>query len=128
MSTQRPYCEIPGMNPMAVKIILIAVIAAILIGFGSGWIVQSWRLEAAHAAAMSKAVEQYHNLELKVEKQNGGIALGAYQLKVAEDSRKQAEDQSKYMIKTFGIQTKRVNEIVALNCSSMIDQLKGAGK
>lgn len=116
------------MNPMALKITAIAVLTALVTGFGSGFIVQGWRLEAAHATAMSKAVEQYHNLELVVEKQNGGIALGAYQLKAAEDSRKQAEGQSKYILKTFGVQTKRVTEIVATNCTSMIDQLKGASK
>ena len=71
------------MNPLsAMQYLIIAAIAAIIFsaGFGSGFTVQGWRKDAAAAAVLKTASDDYHKLELATEKQNSGVALLNYQL------------------------------------------------
>ena len=108
-------------NPLMIKIIAAAFTAAVC--FGAGVTVEGWRLKAAHADAMSTAVAKYHELELKVEKQNGGVNLLQYQLDVAKDTQAQAEAKAVNLYKQLGKQTKLVEDIQASNCVDMVNQL-----
>lgn len=105
---------------------LIAAGVLLFTMFGLGMTVQGWRMKSAQADAMSEAAERYHTLELSVSKQNGGIELLNYKLTVADESRIKAEQYSLGMRTQLTNQTKRVNELLATNCSNMVNQLKGA--
>lgn len=110
----------------ATQIKLLAAGVLLFTMFSLGMVVQGWRMKSAQADAMSQAVERYHALELNVTKQNSGIDLLNYKLVVADEARVKAEIYSVGMRTQLGNQTKRVNELLATNCSSMVNQLKGA--
>lgn len=109
------------LSPLTIKLIAAASIAAVC--FGAGFTVQGWRMKSASADAMSTAVAKYHELELKVEKQNSGVQLIQYQLDVAKDTQAQAEAKAVNLYKQLGKQTKLAEDIQASNCVDMVNQL-----
>lgn len=109
------------LNPITVKLIAAAGIAAVC--FGAGFTVQGWRMKSASADVMSAAVAKYHDLELKVERQNGGVQLIQYQLDVSKDTQAQAEIRAGKLLAKLGTQTKSVISIQADNCTDMVNKL-----
>ena len=109
------------LNPLTIKLIAAASIAAVC--FGAGFIVQGWRMKSATADAMSTAVAKYHELELKVEKQNSGVTLLQYQLDISKDAQAQAEIRAEKLLYKLGVQTKSVISIQAANCTDMVNKL-----
>lgn len=109
------------LNPLTTKLIAAAGIAAVC--FGAGFTVQGWRMQSAQADAMSTAVAKYHDLELKVERQNSGVQLIQYQLGVAKDTQAQAEAKAVNLYKQLGKQTKLAEDIQASTCVDMVNQL-----
>lgn len=109
------------LNPLTSKLLAAATLAAVC--FGAGFAVQGWRMKSAAADAMSTAVAKYHDLELKVERQNSGVALLQYQLDVSKDIQTQAEIRAGKLLTKLGTQTKSVISIQADNCTDMVNKL-----
>lgn len=109
------------LSPLTIKLLAAASIAAVC--FGAGFTVQGWRMKSAAADEMSTAVAKYHELELKVERQNSGVQLIQYQLDVAKDTQIQAEAKAISLYKQLGKQTKLAEDIQASNCVDMVNQL-----
>lgn len=104
----------------------LAVAAGVfIIGFGFGFTLQGWRLNSAHADSIKKCTDRAHELELSIERQNGGINLAAYKLEVAEDARKAAQANADFIKNQYAVQSKRADAIIATTCSAMVEQLKG---
>lgn len=119
------------MNPLSpMQYLIIAVIAAAIFGAGftSGFTVQGWRKDAASAAAMSTAVEKYHQLEISVEKQNSGIAIMSYRVEAANEAQARAERNAKFVRDTYATQTTKANNIVVTTCKAMVESLKGVSQ
>lgn len=111
------------MNPLLVK--LLAGVGIFLAGSITGAVIQGWRLDASHASDMAACNQRYHEIELRVEKQNGGINLMNYKLEVAEQAQKVAEANAAYVRNQYAIQNKKASEITATSCASMLESLKG---
>lgn len=109
------------LNPITTKLIAAAGIAAVC--FGAGFTVQGWRMKSASADVISAAVAKYHDLELKVERQNSGVQLIQYQLDVAKDTQAQAETKAINLYRQLDRQSKLVDGIQATNCVDMVNQL-----
>ncbi len=104
---------------------VLAGVGVFVAGSAMGALIQGWRLDAKHADELAKCNNNYHQIELRIAEQNGGINLSNYKLQVAEEKAKAAEASAVFIRNQYTQQTKKSTEITATTCTGMLEALKG---
>ena len=94
------------------------------IGFGAGWAVNGYRLDAAHNKVIIKKDELLHDYDLKLVKQNSAVEQLTYKTWVAEQQYEEAKKRAMFAESLAKVRATKAEEIKPVDCASMVQALK----
>ena len=94
------------------------------IGFGAGWTVNGYRLDAAHSKQIIKKDELLHDYDKKLIKQNSAVEQLTYKTWVAEQVAAEAKKRAAFAESLAKVRLTKADEIKPVDCASMIQALK----
>jgi hypothetical protein len=105
--------------------VVVSFIATMVLAAGTGWVINGWRLEAAHRAALAEAEKRYTDLASHVQEQNAAVQAMGIEAAEADKRRALAEHYAASVIDDTGRRSRRVRESTAKDCSGVLSEAWG---
>lgn len=112
------------------RILAACVLAAALCAASASaaWVVNGWRLDAKHSSEILVKNQELASFKLALADQNGKVSILGVQKENADRARVLAEEDAKRVRASSKTRVNTADAIIAVNCNTMLEKLKGVSR